>query len=145
MAKKQAKGRGRAPRDIDLKAIEAEAAAGVWKVRTIGRLLGIPGSTLLGPKHKDAVLEAVEVGKARFEKEALRQYNDLIHGVTESGKGVHPSAVSALIFKMKQIGWTDKLQHSGPGDGPIHLELEGAAERFLAQVEKYIKKQAAGQ
>lgn len=125
---------GRPPREIPLGAIRAQARLGQWKVRSIGRVLGIPHQTLFG-RNREAVADAIEQGKAEFEADALAQYAQAI-----KDRYFNP----LIIFKMKQLGWSDKLQHSGPGDGSIHLELEGAAERFLAQVEKYMKKQAVG-
>lgn len=136
--RKTLKRKGRPPVRVDLQAIRENARLGQWKVRAIGRVLGISHQTLLGTAHKQAVLDAIEDGRALFEKDAYEQYAKAIT------VGAHPSIISALIFKMKQIGWSDKLQHSGPGEGPIHLDLEGAAERFIAQVEKFMAKQAAG-
>ena len=128
---------GRPPIVVDLAAVREQARLGQWKPTLIARVIGVPRQTLLGPKHKDEVLEAIEDGRALFEKEAYEQYDRAIN------EGAHPSIISALIFKMKQIGWSDKIQTNGSGLGPITLDLEGATERFVALVERFMKTQAA--
>lgn len=126
---------GRPPKVVDLDAIREKARLGQWKPAYLARILGIPKSTLMGPKHRAEVTEAIEDGRALFEMEALEQYDRACRG----GK-VDKAAFALVIFKMKQIGWSDR-QHGPGGGGQVELELDGADERFLDLVERFMSKQ----
>lgn len=117
--------------EVDLDAIRAKARIGQWKPAYIARVLGIPKQTLLGPTHRAEVMEAIEDGKAMFEDDALQQYD----AACKKGK---PDIM--LIFKMKQMGWSDRQEARG-GGGALVLEMDGADERFLDLVERYMTKQ----
>jgi len=120
------RGRGRPAREIDLEGIQRLARLGMKDVTNIGRCLGIPKQTLHGQKHAEEVREAFAVGRAFFEHDALHQYEDDI---------AHSRRNPLVIFKMKQLGWTDKV-HSIQSDGSLS-DVAGARERLRGLVEKW--------
>jgi hypothetical protein len=121
--------RGRPTRDIDLAQIQEMARLGMRDITKIGRCLGVPKQTLLGPKHAEQVREAFETGRALFEQDALHEYKDDIK---------HSRRNPLVIFKMKQIGWSDRLVQETTVD-----LTEGVRERLREVVLKFRAKQTA--
>lgn len=128
--------RGPKPRPMPLKKIEALAKLGFRDLSKIGRRLGIPRETLAHGALADQVRAAFERGRLAAEELALRQYEQAIHKKA--------SNTGLVIFKMKQFGWTDKLQSI---DTPADV-TEGAIERLRQLVslkrEQIEEQRAAG-
>lgn len=126
----RARSKGGLPRkDLPLDLIREKAAIGMWKPSSIARVLGFPKSTFLDPHHREAVLDAIEDGRAQFEANAMEHYQNAING----GK-VDKAVFALLIFQQKQLGWTDKLQSITPGMSP--QDATGARERLKMLIEK---------
>jgi hypothetical protein len=115
---------GRPAKDLDLVKIQELARLGMRDITKIGRCLGVPKQTLFGPKHVEEVKEAFETGRAIFELDALREYQD---DIARSRRN------PLVIFKMKQLGWTDKV-HSIQSDA-TQQDIAGARERLRTLVE----------
>jgi len=114
---------GRPLRHVDLVEIQRLARMGMSDLSKVGRCLGVPKQTLLGPAHVEAVKDAFETGRAMFERDALQEYADDI---------AHNWRNPLVIFKMKQLNWTDR-QAVTSGGLP---DVTGARDRLRALIEK---------
>jgi len=110
---------GRPPKAIDLDRVRGLARKGFDSISEIGRHIGIPKQTMLNATHGSAVKEAFDRGRLEAKERALEQYEKAIARSNGNLTGL-------LIFKMKQFGWTDRVQHAGT------IEVtDGARERIL--------------
>ena len=115
---------------IDLARITKLARLGIRDVSKVARLIGVPRSTLVNAVHAESVKEAFETGRAQFEMEALEQYAEDIARNRRN---------PLVIFKMKQLGWSDKVQQLAPGGS----DVTGARDRLRQLIEQKRAMQAA--
>lgn len=129
--------KGGAPRrNIDLEEVTRLSRLGMWKAASIARVMGIPKTTFTDAAHGEEVREAIEHGRALFEQDAFEAYDRALKG----GK-VDKAVFVLAIFKVKQVGWTDKQQIIGQGSG---IDTTGARERLKELIERKRKLMGAG-
>jgi hypothetical protein len=108
----------------------------MWKAASIARVMGIPKTTFTDAAHGEEVREAIEHGRALFEQDAFEAYDRALKG----GK-VDKAVFILAIFKVKQVGWTDKQQIIGQGSG---IDTTGARERLKELIGRKRKLMADG-
>jgi hypothetical protein len=129
--------KGGAPRrPINLEEVTRLSRLGMWKAASIARVMGIPKTTFTDAAHGEEVREAIEHGRALFEQDAFEAYDRALKG----GK-VDKAVFILAIFKVKQVGWTDKQQIIGQGSG---IDTTGARERLKELIERKRKLMADG-
>ena len=95
--------------DIDLKEVEHLAGLGLTQ-EEIASCLGITTSTFYDWKKKPSFSEfseALKKGKGTAKKKACNALWD---------EGVNKRNLGALIFWLKNNGWSDKVDHTTDGD-----------------------------
>jgi hypothetical protein len=118
-------GRGRRATKVDLAEVRRLARKGMRSLSTIARCLNLPKQTLLGAKHGAAAKEAFETGRALFELDALEEYATDIANNRRN---------PLVIFKLKQLGWTDKLEAVAPGANVLESALANKTNEELADI-----------
>ena len=86
---------------VDLAEVERLAALGFSSIAEVARHMRIPAQRMTGADYGPQVQEAFELGRLRAKEETLTQYQAAI-----DSKNGNLSAL--LIFKAKQIGWSDR-------------------------------------
>ena len=127
--------RGRPPTRIDLEAVQRLARLGMRDLSKVARVLGIPKQTFLGPKHGPAVRDAFETGRAFFEHDTLIEYSEALAQDRNS---------PLLALKVKQIGWSDRVQVVPPGaviDSPVATMSDEELARFLENVARTLNRE----
>ena len=120
---------GAKPINIDLDKVTELARLGMKSASAIARCMRINKETILGPAHRVEVLEAIERGRALFEMETLQSYDRAV-----KGRKFDKAVFALLIFKAKQIGWSDRQVVS---TGQATQDVSGARERLIALVERF--------
>jgi predicted RNA polymerase sigma factor len=113
---------------VDLARIVTLRKGGLSTVADIARALGVPKKLLTDPEHADLVREALETGRVQGYMEAAAQYEEAIR----NGNG---NIAALLIFKMKQLGWTDRQAV----DTTLRV-TEGVADRLKDAIDKLREK-----
>lgn len=124
-AKPVQNGRGRRATKVDFAEVQRLARKGMRSLSTIARCLNLPKQTLLGAKHGAAAKEAFETGRALFELDALDEYATDIANNRRN---------PLVIFKLKQLGWTDKLEAVAPGTNVLESALANKTNEELADI-----------